>query len=111
MPASNQGDEPVGAGPGQAEGEYVDWIWIPGRLSPGCSTSRRLTSCTSCHSSIVYGRNSLTRDQVESLLDEIEFIARVVDDAALQPQLERLRDVALKVARNPIRTELVIEGP
>lgn len=46
-----------------------------------------------------YGCNSLTRDQVESLLDEIEFIARVVDDAALRPQLERLRDVALLRSR------------
>lgn len=104
-------DEPVGAGPVQPEGEYAGWVWIPGQLFARMQHIAKAYELHVLPRLDFYGRNSLRREQVASLLDEIEFIGHLVDDPALRPQLERLRDVALKVARNPIETELVIEGP
>ena len=92
-------------------GSYEGWVWIPERLF---ARMQRLADAYQLHmlpGLDPYARNSLGREQVESLLDELEFIARVVDDAALLAQLEQLRAVAMKVPRDPIRTELVIEGP
>ena|SRR6266540_3470274 len=105
-------DEPVGAGPAQDDpGKYEGWIWIPDRLFARMQHVGKAYELHVLPRLDPYARNSLGREQVESLLDEIEFLDKVVDDPVLRVQLEQLRSVALKVVREPIRTELVIEGP
>ena len=104
-------DEPVGAGPAQDPGEYEGWIWIPDRLFARMQHVAKAYELHVLPRLDPYARNSLRREQVESLLDEIEFLGKVVDDPVVRAQLEQLRNVALKVVREPIRTELVIEGP
>lgn len=110
QPSSYANDEPVGAGP-DGRADYEGWVWIPERLF---SRMQHLAQAYELHVLTrldPYGRNSLNREQVESLLDELEFIGRVVDDEALRVQLERLREVAVAVRGARTRTELVIEGP
>jgi hypothetical protein len=109
--ATYEGDEPVGAGPAQDAGKYEGWIWIPGRLFARMQQIAEAYELHVLPGLGFYDRNVLGREQLESLLEEIEFIGNVVDDPAIHPQLEQLRNVALKVVRAPTRTELVIEGP
>ncbi|SRR6266540_3430523 len=108
--SSYANDEVVGAGP-SGRADYDGWVWIPERLF---SRMQHLAKAYEFHVLTrldPYGRNSLNVEQVESLLDEVEFIGRVVEDEALRVQLERLRAVAVAVRGAGPRTELVIEGP
>ena len=109
--ATYDGDEPVGVGVDRGEGNYDGWIWIPERLFGRMHHLANAYELHVLNGLDLYGRNALTREQVETLADELEFIGAVVDDAALKGALEALHTIALDVARQPVRSVLVIEGP
>jgi hypothetical protein len=59
-----------------------------------------------------YERNLLNRERPGTLIEELEFLARVVNDSALSKQIDVLRGAALPCRRSPLNSaEFVIEGP
>lgn len=104
-------DGPVGVGPGHEPESYEGWVWIPERLFA------RMCFIAAAYEFHVlpgldgYDRNTLRPEQVETLLDEVEFIGNLVEDPALLEQLEKLRRVAQVVTRQHRPADLIIEGP
>jgi len=109
-PAHYASDEPVGAGPPSAD--YTGWVWIPERLF---HRMQQLASGYELHilpGLDPYERNVLNRERTGTLIEELEFLARVVNDSALSKQIDVLRGAALPSARSPLNSaEFVIEGP
>lgn len=110
-PQKYQNDEPVGAGPAHGPESCEGWVWIPERLF---DRVRLIAAGYGLH--VLPGvdmndRNVLQPEQVQTLLDEIEFIGSLIQDAALLEQLEQLRQVAYAVTRRSRPAELIIQGP
>lgn len=110
-PGTYQDDEPIGVGPAHDPESYEGWVWIPQRLF---DRVRLIAAAYGLH--VLPGvdmndRNVLRPEQVQTLLDEIEFIGTLTQDAALLEQLVRLRQIAQVVTRRARPAELIIEGP
>ncbi|HEX9269226.1 MAG TPA: hypothetical protein VF998_05225 [Candidatus Limnocylindria bacterium] len=105
-------DEPVGAGLLAAKPGYEGWIWIPERLF---TRMQLLAAAYELHvlpRLDPLGDNVLDRERAGTLVDELEFLARVVEDPLLLEHLEALRDAALACTRSPFPdVPLAIEGP
>jgi hypothetical protein len=56
------------------------------------------------------GQNRLNADQATGLLEEVQFLLRVVDDLALREHVRPLLDLAERCGRSK-HTELLLEAP
>jgi len=105
-------DEPVAAGPIAATPRYSGWVSISERLFV---RMKNLADAYELHvlpGIETYGDNVLNRERAGTLVEELEFLATVVNDPLLLPHIEALRDAALECTRSPFPdSELGIEGP
>jgi hypothetical protein len=108
-PATFSDDPPIGAG---ASDDYTDWVYLPERLFYRMLDLGRAYDLHILPSLHLYDRNELDRDRTASLIEELEFLADVVNDRALTGAITVLRDAASRAARSPLdSTRFFIEGP
>ena len=105
-------DEPVAAGPVAAKPKYAGWVSIPERLF---ARMKYLADAYELHvlpGIETYGENVLNRERAGTLIEELEFLATVVNDPLLLPHIEALRNAALECTRSPFpASEFGIDGP
>ena len=105
-------DEPVAAGLLAAKPKYEGWVSIPERLFV---RMKYLADAYELHvlpGLETYAENVLNRERAETLIEELEFLATVVNDPLLLPHIAALRDAALQCTRSPFPdSQLGIEGP
>lgn len=108
-PKTYASDEPVGAG---TSDDYSGWVSIPGRLFDRMQNLARAYELHILPGLDPYDRNELDHDRTASLIDELEFLAKVVSDRALLDKIAVLRAAALQAHRNPLHSaKFFIEGP
>jgi hypothetical protein len=108
-PATYAADEPVGAG---TSDDYSDWVYVPDRLFDRVQHLARAYDLHVLPSLHPHRRNELNHDRITSLIEELEFLVEVVNDPALVAAIAVIRDAALRVLRDPIRSKkFLIEGP
>jgi len=59
----------------------------------------------------IYERTELNKDQVKTLMDEIDFINRLINDSLLEQWLNKARKNLQKVVQSSTNMVLIIEGP
>lgn len=105
-------DEPIAAGPVAAKPKYEGWVSIPERLFARMQHLAKAYELHVLPGIEPYGDNVLNRERAGTLVEELEFLATVVNDSLLLPHIRALRDAALECTRSPFRdSELGIEGP
>ena len=108
-PAPYAQDEPVGAGTSE---DYSGWVYVSDRLFDRMQHLARGYDLHILRGLHPYDRNELDHDRTASLIDELEFLAEVVNDRALLEAITVLRDAAFLSVRNPLTSKkFFIEGP
>ena len=108
-PKTYASDEPVGAG---TSDDYSGWVYVPDRLFDRIQHLARGYDLHVLPGLDPHRRNELDRHQAASLIDELEFLGRVVNDQALVEAITVLRDAASRTSRDPLGSKkFFVEGP
>ena len=108
-PDVSSDDPPVGVG--VLTDSTEEWVaWIPERIW------ERVLGLARAYRLHILGlfegeeRFELNPPQIESLLDEVQFLAAIVGDDLLRNHLEAVRSAAARVIGDPVLVGLVIES-